>query len=95
MTAWWSHLSYSQAAMVALSVVIAIAILVAAIVSHRVGAAIERDLDVTPWPVIDYSAQRQKQIDWLGDRWLLAKPINRRTRRQNVTTFRPKKTQRV
>jgi hypothetical protein len=28
--------------------------------------------------VIDYSAARAEAIKWLGDRYLLAKPINRR-----------------
>jgi len=28
--------------------------------------------------VVDYSAARAKAIAWLGDRYLLAKPINRR-----------------
>jgi hypothetical protein len=27
--------------------------------------------------VIDYSAARARAIEWLGDRYLLAKPINR------------------
>lgn len=30
--------------------------------------------------VVDYSAARAKAIAWLGDRYLLAKPINRRPR---------------
>jgi len=29
--------------------------------------------------VVDYSAARAKAIAWLGDRYLLAKPINRKT----------------
>ena len=28
--------------------------------------------------VVDYSAARAKAIEWLGDRYLLAKPINAR-----------------
>jgi len=31
---------------------------------------------VREW-VVDYSAARAKAIEWLGDRYLLAKPINR------------------
>ena len=31
----------------------------------------------TTW-VVDYSAARARAIEWLGDRYLLAKPINRR-----------------
>ena len=30
-------------------------------------------------PVVDYSAARAKAIAWLGDRYLLAKPSNRKT----------------
>jgi hypothetical protein len=29
--------------------------------------------------VVDYSAARAKAIEWLGDRYLLAKPVNRRS----------------
>ena len=29
--------------------------------------------------VVDYSAARAKAIEWLGDRYLLARPINRKT----------------
>lgn len=27
--------------------------------------------------VVDYSAARSRAIEWLGDRYLLAKPVNR------------------
>lgn len=30
-----------------------------------------------PWPVKDYSDQYREKADWLGDRGLLAHPINR------------------
>lgn len=33
----------------------------------------------SPSWVVDYSAARAKAIEWLGDRYLLAKPINRRS----------------
>jgi hypothetical protein len=29
--------------------------------------------------IVDYSAARAKAIEWLGDRYLLAKPVNRRS----------------
>ncbi|MGP8033543.1 MAG: hypothetical protein ACLPQ6_05295 [Steroidobacteraceae bacterium] len=32
----------------------------------------------TPAWVVDYSAARAQAIRWLGDRYLLAKPINRK-----------------
>lgn len=28
--------------------------------------------------VVDYSSARARAIEWLGDRYLLAKPVNRR-----------------
>jgi len=40
----------------------------------RYGNNVER---VRSW-IVDYSAARAKAIEWLGDRYLLAKPINRR-----------------
>ena len=35
--------------------------------------------------IIDYSAARAKAIEWLGDRYLLAKPVNRRSGASDVT----------
>lgn len=34
--------------------------------------------------IVDYSAARAKAIEWLGDRYLLAKPINRLAARRRV-----------
>ncbi|MGA7540646.1 MAG: hypothetical protein WBW93_17955 [Steroidobacteraceae bacterium] len=34
--------------------------------------------------VVDYSAARAKAIEWLGDRYLLAKPINRTSAASSV-----------
>jgi hypothetical protein len=37
--------------------------------------------------VVDYGAARRQAIRWLGDRYLLAKPINaRETSRRNTAT---------
>jgi hypothetical protein len=36
---------------------------------------IARNEPVKTW-VVDYSAARARAIEWLGDRYLLAKPIN-------------------
>ncbi|MGH8291338.1 MAG: hypothetical protein ACREV7_20475 [Steroidobacteraceae bacterium] len=36
----------------------------------------DRVARVRSW-IVDYSAARAKAIGWLGDRYLLAKPINR------------------
>jgi hypothetical protein len=33
--------------------------------------------------VVDYSAARAKAIEWLGDRYLLARPIKRRSAGQS------------
>jgi len=40
----------------------------------RYGNNVER---VRSW-IVDYSAARAKAMEWLGDRYLLARPINRR-----------------
>lgn len=39
----------------------------------RQAASLER---MRNW-IVDYSAARARAIEWLGDRYLLAKPINR------------------
>jgi hypothetical protein len=31
--------------------------------------------------LVDYSAARTRAVEWLGDRYLLAKPVNRITRK--------------
>jgi hypothetical protein len=36
------------------------------------------DERIRSW-IVDYSGARAKAIEWLGDRYLLAKPINRNT----------------
>ena len=36
----------------------------------------KRKTDLTQALVVDYSAARERAIRWLGDRYLLAKPIN-------------------
>jgi hypothetical protein len=35
--------------------------------------------------VVDYSAARARAIEWLGDRYLLAKPVNRRSTTSHAT----------
>ncbi len=39
--------------------------------------------------IVDYSAARAKAIAWLGDRYLLAKPINRKTPPPSVPLSTP------
>jgi len=36
----------------------------------------DHDERIRSW-IVDYSGARAKAIEWLGDRYLLAKPINR------------------
>ncbi len=38
----------------------------------------KRNRRVRVWREADYSEQRARAIEWLGDDYLLAKPINRR-----------------
>ena len=38
-------------------------------------------------PIVDYSAARDRAIKWLGDRYLLAKPINADGRRARFVSF--------
>jgi hypothetical protein len=37
-------------------------------------------------PIVDYSAARERAIQWLGDRYLLAKPINAKQDPERRTT---------
>jgi hypothetical protein len=39
--------------------------------------------------LVDYSAARAKAIEWLGDRYLVARPINRRAASGNVRPHGP------
>ena len=36
--------------------------------------------------VVDYSAARARAIEWLGDRYLLARPVNRRSGGAHTTS---------
>lgn len=38
--------------------------------------------------LVDYSAARARAIEWLGDRYLLAKPINRRSAASSAKGWR-------
>jgi hypothetical protein len=40
-----------------------------------------------PAPIVDYSAARERAIKWLGDRYLLARPINADWRRTPSSSF--------
>lgn len=72
---WWAALSWSHAALIALLVLIILAAL-----GSLLGKCMAiNDLPPSPrlYPLADYSAQYEQKRDWLGDRFLLAKPINR------------------
>jgi hypothetical protein len=85
MTAWWIHLSFSHAAAVLISALL-VAVLAVAAVVRIVRAVLARRAPPPrrPLPTVDYSAAYQRQVDWLGDRFLLAKSINRRTHTTTV-----------
>jgi len=71
----WTHLSWSHAALVAGAI-----LLICGTVAVLVRVALtERSVPPRrPLPTVDYSHEYQKKVDWLGDRYSLAKPINRR-----------------
>lgn len=75
MIAWWTALSWSHAALIALVILIALGAILLLALEPRDKA---REDDRSPWPLVDYSGDYQKKAAWLGDRHLLAKPINRR-----------------
>lgn len=71
MTAW-QHLSWSHAALIALSVVLVVTAGLVWLLAPRDTA------DRTWWPTADYSQARARAIARLGTRYLLHTPINRR-----------------
>lgn len=68
----WAYLSWSRAALVALCVLMAVGALIVALTPRPMPRK------PSPWPVVDYSSKFQVKRAWLGKRWLLARPINRR-----------------
>lgn len=78
MITWWQHLSWSHATLVLLAALILLALLIS-ILGRRLRCA---TLPAPPglWPLVDYSARFQEKTDWLGDRHLLARSLNRQTR---------------
>lgn len=75
---WWQLLSFSQGAIVLL-VPLILAGAFAWLLSPRPAAPSTRREDWSPWPIVDYSREYRKKAEQLGDRFLLAKPINRRS----------------
>jgi hypothetical protein len=75
MIAWLRHLSWSHAT---LTLLLALIVLVS--LAYFFKALLRPTPDPEPrfWPVADYSARYQEKATWLGDRHLLARPINRR-----------------
>lgn len=75
---WWIHLSFSQGAIVIIGAVVILGSLWCprALRPRPQATPVRRRV---PY-VVDYSAARAKAIEWLGDDYLLAKPVNRRVR---------------
>jgi hypothetical protein len=71
---WWIHLSWSHAALALLAVLLIFGSLWLFIRSRS------RSVDEPrSWPLADYSAEYQKKVRWLGERYLFSKPINRKS----------------
>lgn len=86
---WWQSLTISQASLVvmALFVLYCIAMLVIAQMfgfnDRPVPPRRKRPMATpveTPWPITDYSDRYDEKAEWLGDRHLMANPVNRATR---------------
>ena len=75
MISWWAALSWSHAAIIAIVILFALGALLHWALTPRDTA---REDDGSPWPIVDYSGAYRKKAASLGDRYLLAKPINRR-----------------
>ncbi len=52
------------------------------VATAREGDIVKTANERTVAPVVDYSEARERAIKWLGDRYLLAKPINAAVRRR-------------
>lgn len=75
---WWAALSWPYAVLVLLAVLLIAGFIGCAIVLRPRPMATRRAA-----PVVDYSAAVEKSIRWLGERYLLAIPINRIGRRDS------------
>jgi hypothetical protein len=80
MIAWSQHLTCSHAAIAFLVPVLIAGSLYCWRASRRRPQAVRVRRPQQPI-VVDYSVARAKAIAWLGDRYLLAKSINRRVAR--------------
>jgi hypothetical protein len=56
---------------------------------RRTSGSTRADRPTSPQWVVDYDVARAQAIRWLGDRYLLAHPINRPLRAQSVTGANP------
>lgn len=75
MITWWAHLSWSRASLLLL----AIALLLGFLFWRRASKPRPMATPTHPRPyVVDYSLQYRQKVEWLGDRFLLAKSINRK-----------------
>lgn len=99
MVTWWVHLSYSHA-LAALLIVVLFLCLLASVLAMILRVNEEPQRRRPTGPVIyDYSAQYEQKRQWLGERFLLARPINRRItsadRDSHVLTHRVRHEQRA
>ena len=76
---WWAALDWPHAAFWMLAVVILLFAL--AWLLGKCLAINEEPPEPRSYPLADYSAQYREKVEWLGDDFLLAKPINRRVAR--------------
>lgn len=51
--------------------------------------ASERKNEILSLPLANYSSATAKAVEWLGDRYLLAKPINRTMSRPGIVAPTP------
>lgn len=87
MITWWTRLSWSHATLIVLLVALLVLCLIEfARLPRQNRRVVVPRRDYSAWER-DYAARRQRMIDWLGDRYLLAKPINRKLNRADELPY--------
>lgn len=80
MSSWWVHLSWAHVTMLALVVLLASTAL-GLLIANACSINQPRQAPRRSWSTRDYSKEYQEKVDWLGDDFLCAKPVNRRVAR--------------